>query len=52
MLLRFIMFKAGVIGRSAFELLSTASGSSAPEDAAADVAGVLHLFCHFVHPTS
>ena len=52
MLLSSIMYKAGVIGRSAFELLSTASGGSAPEDAAADVACVLHLFCHFVHPTS
>lgn len=40
-LLGFFTYKAGVVGRGAYELLVNAAGSSTARDTAADVAGCL-----------
>ncbi len=52
LLLGFFTYKAGVIGRGAFELVSNASGSSssAPEEVTAGAAGEHPLACSCIHP--
>lgn len=51
MLLGFFTYKAGVVGRGAYELLSdSARGSSMTQDAATDVKGIV-FYCLFKHST-